>query len=203
MLRKPSPAMVVALVALAVALSGTAYAGLTIRSQDVANNSLRSVDIRNNAITSQDVRDRTLRRRDFRPGELPTAGAAGAPGAAGAVGPGGPPGPAGPTGPSGPAGADATKLFAVVTEDGTLRRGKGATAASRTATGHYDVVFGDRSLAGCVALADVASDTAYASPAMLSTTVETTPDPDRVHLRIIQNDGLTPYDRPFYVAVFC
>ena len=92
----PSPAMLVALVALVTALGGTSYAAIKLGSAGVKNNSLKSVDIKNNSLKSADVRNRSLRARDFRAGELPAGptgpagpagqtGAAGAPGAAGAT----------------------------------------------------------------------------------------------------------------------
>jgi hypothetical protein len=82
---------VISLVALFVALGGSAYAALKITGKD----------IRNGTVTHKDVRDRSLRARDFRPGQLP----AGATGPQGAQGPPGEPGPQGADGPPGPAGS--------------------------------------------------------------------------------------------------
>lgn len=124
-----SPAMVVAMLALLVALGGTATAaGVLITGKQVKDGSL----------TGLDVKDKSLRAKDFEgsvrgglgpqgpagpPGPRgetgpqgtvgpggpsggpgPT-GAPGPPGSAGAAGATGPPGPAGSTGPAGPAGA--------------------------------------------------------------------------------------------------
>lgn len=81
----------VAYVALFIALSGGAYAAVTVGSAQVANNSLRSVDIRNRGITGVDIARRTLRAEHFRPGVLRRAqgpaGPKGDPGARGAPGP--------------------------------------------------------------------------------------------------------------------
>ena len=81
----------VAYVALFIALSGGAYAAVTVGSAQVANNSLRSVDIRNRGITGVDIARRTLRAEHFRPGVLRRAqgpaGPKGDPGAPGAAGP--------------------------------------------------------------------------------------------------------------------
>jgi hypothetical protein len=100
--RHPSPAMVVACLALIVALGGTSVAAV---SQLVPRNSVgpRQIQfgavtgpkIRNNAVTSAKVANRSLLRVDFAPGQLP----------AGPTGPQGPSGPAGAAGPAGPAGA--------------------------------------------------------------------------------------------------
>jgi hypothetical protein len=58
-------ANVVATLALFVALGGTSYAVLHIRSGDVVDNSLRSRDVRNNTLRSRDIRERTIRARDI------------------------------------------------------------------------------------------------------------------------------------------
>ena len=55
----PSPAMAVALVALFMAMGGSAYA-LVITSRSIKNNTIRSVDIRNGGLLGKDVRDDSL-----------------------------------------------------------------------------------------------------------------------------------------------
>jgi hypothetical protein len=91
---RPTPAMVVALAALFVALGGSSYAALRIGSKQIANNSVRSKDVRNNDLRSTDVRNGTLLLKDFRAGQL----AAGSPGPQGPQGPPGAPGARGDTG---------------------------------------------------------------------------------------------------------
>jgi hypothetical protein len=68
LVRRPSPAMVVALIALFVALGGVSYGFATgsIDSREVKNNSLRSVDLRNNDVRSIDIRNNEIRGRDIR-----------------------------------------------------------------------------------------------------------------------------------------
>jgi hypothetical protein len=98
-LTKPSPAMVVALVALFVALSGTSYAALTL-----PRNSVGPEQIRNNAVTGPKVKAGSLAASDFKSSErLRLRGPRGSVGATGAAGPAGQPGPAGAVGPPGPA----------------------------------------------------------------------------------------------------
>ena len=53
---RPSPAMVVALISLFVALGGVGYAAATIGSAQIKNNSVRGKDIRNRTIASKDVK---------------------------------------------------------------------------------------------------------------------------------------------------
>jgi hypothetical protein len=59
-----SYANVTATLALFLALGGTSYAVLHIRSEDVVDNSLRSRDVHNDTLRSKDLRDRTIRARD-------------------------------------------------------------------------------------------------------------------------------------------
>src|SRR6185437_15154567 len=80
-LRPPSPALVVACLALAISLSGAAYAVSTA----LPRNSVGTVQLRNNAVNSAKVRNATLRAADFAPGQIP----------AGPAGPQGPPGTSG------------------------------------------------------------------------------------------------------------
>ena len=116
--RRPSPAMVVACLALIVALGGTSVAAV---SQLVPRNSVgprqlqfgavTSPKIRNNAVTSVKVRNRSLLRADFAPGQLPA-------GPTGPAGPAGPAGAAGPAGPAGVIGAITVRTASVVVDGG-------------------------------------------------------------------------------------
>lgn len=91
---RPSPALVVAFLALIVAVSGTSYAVSRLPAKSVGAKQLK-----NNAVTSAKVKDASLRAADFRPGELP----------AGPAGPQGAVGPPGPTGVSQAGGAWASR----------------------------------------------------------------------------------------------
>jgi hypothetical protein len=66
--RRPSPAMVIALLALFVSLSGVSYGVATgfIDSREIKNNEVRSLDIRNNEVRSVDLRNNEVRGRDIR-----------------------------------------------------------------------------------------------------------------------------------------
>jgi hypothetical protein len=69
-MRRISPAMLVALVALFVALGGVGYAATTIGSEQIRNNSIDSVDIENGTLLSRDIGDGTILRRDIDPTAL-------------------------------------------------------------------------------------------------------------------------------------
>lgn len=102
--RRPSPAMVVACAALAVALGGTSYATVL----QVPKNSVGTAQLRTNAVVSAKVRNGSLLRTDFKAGQIPA-------GPAGAAGPAGPAGPAGAAGPPGPSDAYARAINGPIT----------------------------------------------------------------------------------------
>jgi hypothetical protein len=66
--RRPSPAMVIALIALFVSLSGVSYGVATgfIDSREIKNNEVRSLDIRNNEVRTRDLRNNEIRGIDIR-----------------------------------------------------------------------------------------------------------------------------------------
>lgn len=82
----------IGVLALFIALSGTAYAAT------LPTNSVGGAQLKKNAVTSPKVKNRSLLARDFARGQLPR-------GARGPAGPRGAQGPAGPAGPAGAAGA--------------------------------------------------------------------------------------------------
>jgi hypothetical protein len=70
--RLPSPALVIACVALFVSLGGVSY-GLakgSVDSREIKNNTVRSGDVLNNTLRSKDVRNNTLRTFDIRNNEV-------------------------------------------------------------------------------------------------------------------------------------
>lgn len=100
MIRLPSPATTISLVALFVALTGTAAAGIVITGANVKNNSLTGIDVRNGSLTTLDVKNHSLLPVDFK-GKLPT----------GPAGPQGAQGPTGPAGAQGPQGAPGVTAY--------------------------------------------------------------------------------------------
>lgn len=114
----------VALVALFVALSGTAYAAATITSEDIVDGAVKGRDVNEGAIKSTDVRDETLKSVDIADDALKSSDVRGdslvgddidestlqlPPGGQGQQGDTGPRGPEGPKGDMGLQGADGDK----------------------------------------------------------------------------------------------
>ena len=66
--RRPTPALVIALLALFVSLSGVSYGVATgfIDSREIKNNEIRSLDIRDNQVRSRDIRNNEVRGIDIR-----------------------------------------------------------------------------------------------------------------------------------------
>jgi hypothetical protein len=104
-LQRPSPALIVSVLALSVALGGTGYAAIVLPA-----NSVGAKQIKRNAVTAAKVKNSSLLASDFRPGQLAAgpAGPVGPPGATGPRGPEGARGPEGSTGPQGPKGDTGT-----------------------------------------------------------------------------------------------
>jgi hypothetical protein len=67
---RPSPAMLVAVVALFVALGGVGYAATTIGSEEIRNNSVQSVDVKNDDLLSRDIKDDSVLSRDITDGTV-------------------------------------------------------------------------------------------------------------------------------------
>jgi hypothetical protein len=93
---RPSPAMIVASIALLVALGGTSVAAIS----NVPLFSVGAPQLKNNAVISKKVKNRSLLAVDFKQGQLPR-GPRGVPGLRGLRGLAGPSGPQGPQGPAG------------------------------------------------------------------------------------------------------
>jgi hypothetical protein len=121
---RPSPAMVIACIALGVALGGTSVAAI----QALPRNSVGTKQLKKNAVVSAKVKNRSLLAVDFKAGQLP-AGPPGAPGAPGAPGQQGPPGPG--------------ARWAAVNPNGTIALQSGGISVSHTTTGVYIVNFGE------------------------------------------------------------
>ncbi len=60
-----SPAGLIAIAALVVSMSGTAYAVATITGADIKNGTVTTRDIKNNSLTGRDIRNGSLSMRDL------------------------------------------------------------------------------------------------------------------------------------------
>jgi hypothetical protein len=176
MLRRlmPSPAMVVALVALFMALGGSAYA-LVITGASIKNGTVRGADIRNRSLTGTDMAGNRVGGKAIKESSLGTVPAA--------------------------ALADGMTRFAVVAANGTLSRGRGVSSAARTSEGRYQVIF-TRDVRNCAFLATIGGIGAAAPPQgeIATSAVET--NVNAVAVRT-EGSGGAAGDRPFHLIVPC
>ncbi|QIG43567.1 hypothetical protein G5V58_13075 [Nocardioides anomalus] len=70
---RPTPALVVAVLALVVALGGTSYAAAKIGSAQIKNNSVKGKDVKDGSLTGKDVKDGSLTGADVADGSLSPA----------------------------------------------------------------------------------------------------------------------------------
>jgi hypothetical protein len=119
-MRMPSPAMVVACLALFVALSGVSYAVATISSSDIINGSIRNRDFKDGTLRGQEAK-----RDGFGPGAIKEQVLDSA--KLGKV--------------LAAAVADGSARHAVVSRAGAAVRSRGTTSASQTGPGQYVVTF--------------------------------------------------------------
>jgi hypothetical protein len=70
---RPSPALVISLVALFVSLGGVGYAAVTITGKNVKNSSLTGKDVKNSSLTGSDVKNSSLSGSDVKNSSLATS----------------------------------------------------------------------------------------------------------------------------------
>jgi hypothetical protein len=183
MLRRliPSPAMIVALVALTMSLGGSAYA-LVITGKSIRNNTVTGKDIRKHSLRGHDLRGDSVGGGAIKESSLGTV-----PGALSAVA------------------ASGLGYWAVVNGNGVLLRGRGFSAgdpAGRTGEGIYHVIF-NRDVRGCAYVATIGSPTVDAVPPSGQVTVSSHPNNvNAVRVRTA-NDAGNPLNRSFHIAVTC
>lgn len=192
---RPSPAMIVAVVALSAALVGTAVAG------PIASISLSKKEKRQTAKIARKQANRLFNKRR---GEL-----VGPQGPKGDQGPGGPKGEQGPKGDTGTAGASATRLWASVDGTGTLSilHGEGVTAVEEGGLpGLVNVTF-DRDVSECAFQATpVGHGGGYLTPtvtAAITTGFYGGSGLGFNQIRVTTYYEDAPAERDFDVAAFC
>ena len=167
--------MAVALLALFMAMGGSAYA-LVMTSGSIKNNTIRSQDVRNGGLVGKDFRKDGLGGRAIKESTLgPVPGAFVANGSA---------------------------HFAVVNAGGQQVRGRGTTSAARTAEGRYQVIF-DADVRGCAYFATVGGPTAAAPPDNGQITVSSLgSNVNGVDIRTTGANG-NDANKPFHLVVLC
>jgi hypothetical protein len=170
---QPSPAMVVALIALFMAMGGVGYAAATIGSAQIKNNSVRGKDVKNYSLTGKDIKKNGIGGvtiSESRLGTVPTAGA-----------------------------LDAT---AVVNSGGATVRGRNVSSSARTGTGRYQVIF-KRDVRACVYNATLGSISATAPPSGVISVSSLPSSVNGVTVRTGNDSNGNPANLPFHLIVSC
>jgi hypothetical protein len=178
MLRRliPSPAMVVALIALAMSLGGSAYA-FVITGKNIKNGSVTGRDIRNHSLTGGDIRPDTVGGRTVKestlgpvPLSILTYG---------------------------------SQRFAVVTGGGHLDRGRGVTSAARVSEGRYQVLF-DGDVRSCAYFATLGDHSAGNPPQNSQIAVSSlASNVNGVDVRTENGSNGAELNRDFHLVVLC
>jgi hypothetical protein len=135
-----SPATVIAMTALFVALGGTGYAAFSLPK---------------NSVGSSQVINGSLKERDFAKKTVSALkGGSGPPGATGASGPAGPP---------------AAALWAVVSANGSMSRASHVTSSEKVGAGQYVVIF-DKDVKACAFLGTLGGTAAESVVGQISAT---------------------------------
>jgi hypothetical protein len=173
----PSPAMVVAVVALIVSLSGSAYAALVITGKNIRNGTVTGRDIRNRSLTGRDMRHDSIGGGSVKESSL------------GAV-------------PFAFLSAGAAR-FAVVSASGQAVRGRDISSAARTGEGRYQVIF-NASVRSCAYFATIGGTSASAPPSHAEIAVSSlASNVNGVDVRTQNGSNGNQLDRPFHLVVMC
>src|SRR5687768_820152 len=185
-IRTPSPALVIACVALFVALGGVAYAPSTIGPSDIIDGSIRNRDFKDGTLRGQEakrngvggraIEESTLDASQLDPHAMVKVKSAGA--------------------------ADGLTRDAVVSATGTLSRGRGSTSTARTGEGQYQVVF-NADVKACTYFATL-GDTADGAPPTGEIAVSSLAGNANGVLVVTRDStGAATVDRPFHLTVSC
>jgi hypothetical protein len=174
-LRAPSPALVIAFLALFVALGGVTYAAATIGSDDIINGSIRNRDFKDGTLRGQEAK-----RNGFGGGAIKESTLAKVDNAAV---------------------ADGVSRHAVVNADGTLARGRGTTSSAKSAAGQYQVVF-DGVVTDCAVSATLADPATGAPPSGEVAAGLVASNANAVEVATRDSAGVAG-DRPFHLILSC
>ena len=167
--------MAVALLALFMAMGGSAYA-LVVTSGTIKNNTIRSADVRNGGLLGKDFRKDGVGGGAIKESTLGTV-----PGAFVAHG---------------------SARFTVVNAGGQQVRGRGTTSVARTAEGRYQAIF-DADVRGCGYYATIGGPTAAAPPDNGQVTVSSlASNVNGVDIRTTGAGG-NDANKPFHLVVLC
>jgi hypothetical protein len=179
-LRRPSPSMVVACVALFVSLGGVSYAVATIDSADIVNGSIRNRDFKDGTLRGNEakpdgfgpnaIKEQVLDASKLR--QVPSAVV-----------------------------ADGVVRHAVISDVGATVRGRGVASSAQTGAGQYQVIF-DRDVRQCTYFATLGDESASGpgTGQIAVTSAATSVNGVRV---VTRDSAGTQANRSFHLLVSC
>jgi len=182
-MRRPSPALVIACLALGVALGGTSYATVlnvprnSVGTPQLQRNAVKAAKIAPNAVRTGHVLDGSLLTADFKAGQIPQ-------------------GPKGDKGDKGDAGAPGATNVRV-------RTATGSVAANSTNGAVASCQAGERAMGGGIVLATIRNQDAVlrSYPTLGSTTAATAGQvPTAWFARVFNSDAAAAHDATTYVV---
>jgi len=179
-LRRPSPSMVVACVALFVSLGGVSYAVATIDSADIVNGSIRNRDFKDGTLRGQEAKPDGFGPNAIKEQSLDATKLEQVPAAVV---------------------ADGVVRHAVISDLGATVRGRGVASSAQTGTGQYQVIF-DRDVRQCTYFATLGDESA-AGPGTGQVAV-TSAATSVNGVRVVTRDSAgTQSNRAFHLLVSC
>ena len=172
----PSPAMVVACVALIMSLGGSAYA-LVVTGKQIRNNTVTGKDIRNRSLTGNEIRRDKIGGASIKESTLGPVGTAFI--------------------------AHGGARYAVVNGGGQLVRGRDISSVARTGDGRYQVIF-NADIRNCAYFATVGDESAAAPPQNSQISVSSLgSNVNGVSVRTENGNNGAEANRPFHLIVMC
>ncbi len=184
-LRLPSPAMLVACLALFVAMSGVSYAVATISSSDIVNGSIRNRDFKDGTLRGNEAKPdgfgpNAVKEQALDPakldaakiGKVPTSGV-----------------------------ADGLARHVVVAPNGAAVRGRGVTSVARSGEGVYVAIF-DADVRNCAYFATLGDESASAPGTGQISVTSAAGNVNGVRV-LARNSAGAPVDRSFHLIVSC
>ena len=173
-LRRPSPALVISLIALFVALGGTSYAAIKIGARNLKTGSVGTRAVKNATLSGRDIKRAGLSGREINEGRLGSVPL-----------------------------AEGVSHWAVIRAgDGAATRSRGATSATHFAPGRYQVIF-NRDVRGCAYFGSLGSTDATIPPTGQIAVSQLPSNVNGVQIRTTASGGSPNADRNFHVAVLC
>jgi len=179
-LRTPSPALVVACVALFVSLGGVSYAVATIDSADIVNGSIRNRDFKDGTLRGQEskpdgfgpnaIKEQSLDATKLK--QVPSAVV-----------------------------ADGVVHHAVISDVGATVRGRGLVSSAQTGPGQYQAIF-DRDVRQCTYFATLGDESASGPGTGQIAVTSAAANVNGVRVVTRDSDG-TQSNRSFHLLVSC